>query len=127
MRASGPTLPSSSRTITVVISPSEKDESWSRSPSASRKEPRPSRAITVSASGSTAMPSAPEISPSLATSVSMLGRRKSKLWQRLIMVGSTLCFSVVASTNTTCSGGSSSIFRRALKASAVSMWTSSMM
>src|SRR5918995_1473983 len=105
------------------ILPLAKDESWSRSPSASLKEPLPWRAMTVRASGSTSMPSAFEISLSFSVSVSMDGRRKSKLWQRLIIVGKTLCFSVLASTKTTCSGGSSSILRRALKASAVSMWT----
>ena len=35
--------------------------------------------------------------------------------------------SVVANTNTTCAGGSSRVFRRALAASAVSWWTSSTM
>ena len=35
--------------------------------------------------------------------------------------------SVVQKKNFTCSGGSSSVFNRALKASRVSMWTSSMM
>ena len=35
--------------------------------------------------------------------------------------------SVVARMKTTCGGGSSSVFSRALNASAVNMWTSSMM
>ena len=55
------------------------------------------------------------------------GRRKSKRWQRETMVSGILCGSVVASTKTTFGGGSSSVFSRALKASRVSMWTSSMM
>ena len=55
------------------------------------------------------------------------GRRKSKRWQRERMVAGILCASVVASTKTTCGGGSSSVFSRALKASLVSMWTSSTM
>src|SRR5678809_283990 len=42
------------------------------------------------------------------------------------MVTGTLCGSVVARTKVTCGGGSSSVFRRALNASVVSMWTSSM-
>ena len=57
----------------------------------------------------------------------MSGRRKSKRWQRETIVCSTLCASVVASMNTTCGGGSSSVLSRALEASVVSMWTSSMM
>jgi hypothetical protein len=81
----------------------------------------------VSAAGSTSIPSASEISRSFSESSETPGRQKSKLWQRLMIVGKTLCFSVVASMKTTCSGGSSSIFRRALNASVVSIWTSSMM
>ena len=52
-------------------------------------------------------------------------RRKSKRWQRLRIVGSTRCGSVVASTNTTRGGGSSSVLSRALKAAVESMWHSS--
>jgi hypothetical protein len=81
----------------------------------------------VSAAGSTSISSVSEISRSFSESSEIPGRRKSKLWQRLMIVGKILCFSVVASTKTTCSGGSSSIFRSALKASVVSMWTSSIM
>ena len=51
----------------------------------------------------------------------------SKCWVRLRMVGSTLCGSVVASTNTTCDGGSSSVFSSAFDAAVDSMWTSSRM
>ena len=40
---------------------------------------------------------------------------------------STLEGSVVAKMNFTCSGGSSTIFSRALKPSRVTMWASSMM
>ena len=39
----------------------------------------------------------------------------------------TLRISVVANTNLACSGGSSSVFRKALNAAVDSMWTSSMM
>ena len=42
------------------------------------------------------------------------------------MVGRILCFSVVARMNTACLGGSSKVFRKALKASLDNMWTSSM-
>ena len=55
------------------------------------------------------------------------GRRKSKRWQRETMVSGILWASVVASTKTTLAGGSSSVLSSALKASRVSMWTSSTM
>ncbi len=55
------------------------------------------------------------------------GRRKSKRWHRDRMVAGTLCGSVVASTKTAWTGGSSRVLSRALKASGVSMWTSSTM
>ena len=54
-------------------------------------------------------------------------RRKEKRWQRERMVAGTLWSSVVARMNIRCSGGSSRIFSRALKAEIESMWTSSMM
>ena len=55
------------------------------------------------------------------------GRTKAKRWQRLRIVGSIAVISVVHSTNTTCGGGSSSVFSTAFEASLVSMWASSMM
>ena len=51
----------------------------------------------------------------------------SKCWARLRMVGSTFCGSVVASTNVTWAGGSSSVFSSAFDAAVDSMWTSSRM
>src|SRR5436189_919460 len=48
-------------------------------------------------------------------------------WQRDRIVAGNLCRSVVAMMNTTCDGGSSRIFRSALKAEVESMCTSSMM
>ena len=54
-------------------------------------------------------------------------RLKENRWQRERMVAGTLCSSVVARMNSKCSGGSSMIFSRALKASRESMCTSSMM
>src|SRR3989344_1980710 len=55
------------------------------------------------------------------------GLRKRKTWQRERMVSKSFSSSVVARMNSTWAGGSSSVFRSALKASLVSMWTSSMM
>ena len=51
----------------------------------------------------------------------------SKCWVRDRRVGSTFCGSVVASTNTTCAGGSSSVFSSVFDAAGESMCTSSMM
>ena len=53
-------------------------------------------------------------------------RRKSYCWQRERMVSGILWYSVVAKMNLTRGGGSSSVFRSALKAPMESMWTSSM-
>ena len=55
----------------------------------------------------------------------MRTRRRSKRWQRDSTVTGTLRSSVVANTNFTCGGGSSSVFSSALKALRDSMWTSS--
>ena len=46
-------------------------------------------------------------------------RPRSKRWQRDRIVAGTLWTSVVASTNTTCAGGSSSVLRKASQAAAV--------
>ena len=54
-------------------------------------------------------------------------RRRSNRWQRDSTVTGTLRISVVAKTNFTCGGGSSSVFSSALKALRESMWTSSTM
>src|SRR5436190_8517925 len=52
-------------------------------------------------------------------------RLKLKTWQRERIVGMILCFSVVAKINLACFGGSSRVFRKALKAALLSMCTSS--
>ena len=52
--------------------------------------------------------------------------RKSYCWQRERIVSGSLWYSVVAKMNFTLGGGSSSVFRSALKAPVESMWTSSM-
>ncbi len=54
-------------------------------------------------------------------------RRRSKRWQRERIVAGSLWTSVVAKTNFTCAGGSSSVLSSALNAAVESMWTSSMM
>jgi hypothetical protein len=52
--------------------------------------------------------------------------RKSYCWQRDRIVSGILWYSVVAKMNFTRGGGSSSVFRSALKAPVDNMWTSSM-
>ena len=79
-----------------------------------RRSPRspPLRAMPVEVGG--------EASPGLT-------RRRSKRWQRDSTVTGTLRISVVAKMKITCSGGSSRVFKRPLKAWRESMCTSSMM
>ena len=79
------------------------------------------RAITVSASGSTSTCSASATLAKCAASLSEGIRRRSKRWQRDSTVTGTLSTSVVANRNFTCSGGSSSVFSKALKAFLESM------
>ena len=64
---------------------------------------------------------------SSVASVSAPSRRNSRCWVRERMVGRTLCGSVVASTKTTCGGGSSRVFSSAADAALESWWTSSKM
>src|SRR4029079_13801939 len=52
-------------------------------------------------------------------------RLKSKIWQRDKMVGSILCFSVVAKIKIAYGGGSSNVFKNALNALTLSICTSS--
>ncbi|MBA7592690.1 hypothetical protein ES708_34883 [subsurface metagenome] len=84
------------------------------------------RAMSLSPSGSIVMPSAAQMVSSLATTLDWEMRLKSKRWQRDMIVGNTLCISVVASTKITWGGGSSSVLSRALEALLLSIWTSSM-
>ena len=53
--------------------------------------------------------------------------RNSNCWLRERMVSGTLCACVVAMMKRTRGGGSSSVFKSALKAGTESMWTSSTM
>ena len=71
------------------------------------------------------MPPSTTISRSMMTSVEM--RWKSNRWQRDSIVAGRRWGSVVASMNTACFGGSSSVLSSALKAPVDSMCTSSMM
>ena len=94
--------------------------------SASRIPPSAFSAITASASSSYCMPSFSATDFRCAIVFCTVMRSKSYIWQRLRIVGRILCFSVVARMKMTCAGGSSSVFRKALKAAVESMCTSSM-
>src|SRR6476660_6903539 len=59
------------------------------------------------------MPSAETTLPRWSTRSTRLMRPRSKRWQRDRIVAGTLWTSVVASTNTTCAGGSSRVLRKA--------------
>ncbi len=80
-----------------------------------------------SSSGSAFSPSWFTISPRCLAIVDVGMFLKSNRWQRLWIVAGTLCVSVVHRMNTTCSGGSSIVFKSALNAAVESMCTSSMM
>ena len=93
----------------------------------SRKLPPAARATSCTAASSISIPSAVAIRRSTSEISPSPGRWNTNRWQRLRMVGSIDCSSVVQSTNTTWSGGSSSVFRTAFEASLVSMCASSTM
>ncbi|GJE45273.1 hypothetical protein AEGHOMDF_4467 [Methylobacterium soli] len=116
-----------SRTLAAVTAPAPCAMAWSRSESASRTEPSAARVIAASASSSALTPSAAQMRARWADRVSASTRRRSKRWQRDRIVTGTLRISVVANTNLAWGGGSSSVFRKALKAFSESMWTSSTM
>ncbi len=94
---------------------------WSSADSASRAEPLPLRVTASRVASSSPSPASVATPRTSSSSVSNGNRRNSKCWVRLRMVGSTFCGSVVASTNTTWSGGSSSVFNKALDAAVESM------
>jgi hypothetical protein len=119
--------PTASRTSATVRRSGAKASTWSSSDSASRMPPSASRAMSASASSSASAASAAQMRASLPTIVASARGRKSWRWVRLMIVGSTLCVSVVARMKTTWSGGSSMSFRSALKACVLSICTSSMM
>ena len=96
-------------------------------PSASRKLPVAARASIPTAGSGTSISSSTATRRSTLAICSSEGRWKSKRWQRSTIVAGTLCASVVASTNTTCGGGSSSVFRNAFQAEGESMCASSRM
>ena len=95
--------------------------------SASRNPPVDRAAISARTASSTCMPSASAMRRSLRAMSSGVMRRKSKRWQRDRTVSMTLFGSVVAKMNSTCGGGSSSVFSSAFHACLLSMCASSTM
>ena len=118
---------SAARATPMSISPTAKAESWSSRLSASRSPPRATSARRSSTAGSIRMPSDSATRASCSRVCWYGMRRKSKRWQRDTIVGGTFWASVVASTNSACGGGSSSVFRNASHASGLSRCASSMM
>ncbi len=91
----------------------------------SRAEPRPARTAWAMPASSTSRPASATTSRASDSNWSAGRRFSSRCWDRLRMVSTTLWGSVVASTKTTWSGGSSRVLSRAFSAPEVSMWTSS--
>ncbi|GAO05620.1 hypothetical protein PSR1_04535 [Anaeromyxobacter sp. PSR-1] len=123
--AAASTAPSASATASSPGASPQAARTWSSSDSASRMPPSAWRATSASAAGDSRIPSSAATLASWSAICCSVSRRKSKRWQRERMVSGTLWTSVVASTNFTCGGGSSSVFRSALNAPCDSMWTSS--
>src|SRR5690606_33181713 len=119
------TTPSISRTAGSRTSPPPNAIAWSSSDSASRMLPPAARPIRSRAPRSCSTPSAAStVARCVATAAGgMFFRLNCR--QRESTVTGTRCGSVVASTNTTCGGGSSSVLSIALNACVDSMWTSS--
>ena len=114
-------------TSSALIGPEAAPSSCSKSDWLSRMLPAARRAISVRASAVTSAPSASTICARRRAIAGASTVWKSNRWQRERIVIGSLSGSVVQSTNFTWDGGSSSVLSNALKASRVSMWTSSMM
>ena len=93
----------------------------------SRALPPPWRRTRSMDSSSTVSPASLMTNRTYLSSSSTGSRWNCRCWTRLRMVSATFCGSVVASTNTTWSGGSSRVFSNAASAAFESMCTSSRM
>src|SRR3989339_468352 len=120
--------PISSRTVlSVILSSGENDITWSSMLNESLSEPFEIWAISWSALLSMSNFSSFEsFSRCVEISTAESGLNLN-LWQRESIVNGIFCGSVVASMKITCSGGSSSVLRSALKAASVIWWASSIM
>ena len=95
--------------------------------SVSRAEPPPWRTTASTASSVSSIPASLATQRTCSSSSFSLSRWNDRCWVRLRIVSRTFCGSVVASTNTTCGGGSSRVLSSAASAPGVSMCTSSRM
>jgi len=95
--------------------------------SVSRAEPPPCSTAWRIASGDTSSLASLTTQRTCSSRSFAGNRRNCRCCVRLRMVSLTFCGSVVASTNTTCGGGSSSVFNNAASAPALNMCTSSRM
>ena len=116
---------SSSGTVSSPASPTV--AASSRADSASRAEPAPWRSTCSTAASLTSRPASAATHRTCSLSVSVFSRWNCRCWVRLRIVSDIFCGSVVASTNTTCGGGSSSVFSSAASAGLDNMCTSSRM
>ena len=112
---------------TESISSSPVEANSSSALKVSRAEPPPWASADWMAASPTCRPASAATQRMWASSSSIGSRWNRRCWVRLRMVSLTFCGSVVASTNTTCDGGSSSVFSSAASACFDSMWTSSRM
>ena len=106
--------------------PPEKLTTWSNTERASRIPPSAFWAMMFRASGSAVIPSCEATYCKCSAMSVVVIRWKSYTWHLDRIVGNILCFSVVARMKIAWCGGSSSVFKKALKAAADSMCTSSM-
>ena len=123
--ASCENMPSRARTSGACSVDPQQAIAWSSAESESRTLPSPTWASTAKASGSAVMPSCAQIHSMRRSNSSKSTLRKENCWQREAIVVGILWDSVVHRMNTTHSGGSSSVFSKALKASLVIWWASS--
>ena len=124
---SGSKIPSIEATLFASTKFLEKMMDWSKSVSVSLNDPFPARVNMVSASASYSTFSRFNICERCLTTSGACIFLNRKCCVRDKIVGGSFIGSVVAKINLTYSGGSSSVFKSALNASLVSMWTSSMM
>ena len=125
MKVSIPDVPRNSSTSSRVTLLCPPERHWSRMLSPSRTEPSAFAAMSLSASSLTSMPWSLHIAFIPLTSVFSDTLLKSRRIHLESIVAGSFCGSVVASMNTTYSGGSSRVLSSALNASVESICTSS--
>ena len=119
------TIPFTFSKSSIVILELEYAFNLSNIPTASLSPPSDKLAIISNTLSSILIFSASQIYFNLLTIFTLLILWNSKHWHLEIIVVGTLCKSVVAKINITCSGGSSSVFNKALNAPIDNICTSS--